>query len=194
MATAAHLTLKVEPLALPEVLLLSPDVFRDDRGHFLESWRASEYARHGIGPFVQDNASISRRGVLRGLHFQHPHGQGKLVYALRGTVFDVAADLRVGSPSFGKWVGAELSDANNRQLYVPAGFAHGLVALTDDVVFVYKCTDYYTPEAERTVRWNDPTLAITWPVAEPILSPRDAGAALLADIPAASLPAYMSRD
>ncbi|MDQ6636129.1 MAG: dTDP-4-dehydrorhamnose 3,5-epimerase, partial [Gemmatimonadota bacterium] len=119
----------VEPLAIPDVLLLKPRVLRDDRGHFLETWRASTYAALGAGPFVQDNVSVSRRGVLRGLHLQHPEGQGKLVNALRGRVFDVAVDVRLGSPTFGKWVGAELSDENGFQIYLPSGFAHGFLTL-----------------------------------------------------------------
>jgi dTDP-4-dehydrorhamnose 3,5-epimerase len=129
-----------EPLALPDVLLIKPRVLRDDRGHFLETWRASAYETIGIGPFVQDNVSVSRRGVLRGLHLQHPEGQGKLVSVLRGSVFDVAVDVRVGSPTFGRWVGAELSDANGFQLYLPPGFAHGFLTLSDDAVFAYKCS------------------------------------------------------
>lgn len=175
--------MRVERLALPEVLLITPDVFRDDRGRFLETWRESEYVALGIGPFVQDNVSVSRRGVLRGLHFQSPRAQGKLVYALRGTVFDVAVDVRAGSPTFGRWVGSELSGDNHRQLYIPAGFAHGFVTLTDDVVFGYKCTDYYVPEVELAIRWNDPALSIAWPVDDPIVAPRDEAAALLADLP-----------
>lgn len=175
--------MKVERLEIREVLLLTPRVFRDNRGHFLETWRAAEYAEHGMGPFVQDNLAVSQGGVLRGLHFQSPHEQGKLVYVLRGKVFDVAADVRLGSPTFGRWVSAELSGENNCQLYVPPGFAHGYLTLTDDVIFAYKCTDYYAPEGERIVRWDDPTLSITWPVKDPILAPRDAAAPLLSDLP-----------
>lgn len=183
--------MNVERLELPEVLLIKPRVFRDDRGQFIETWRDSTYSEQGIGPFVQDNVSVSRRGVLRGLHLQEPHGQGKLVSALRGRVFDVAVDLRVGSPTFGRWVGQELSDENGWQLYVPVGFAHGFQALTDDVVFSYKCTDYYAPHAERTVRWNDPGVAVTWPLAaEAIVAPKDAAAPTLAELSKDSLPRY----
>jgi len=182
----------VEPLALPEVLLVKPRVFRDDRGRLIETWRASLYAAHGIGPFVQDNASSSRKGVLRGLHFQHPHGQGKLASALRGEVFDVAVDVRVGSPTFGRWTSVILSEENGWQVYIPPGFAHGFLTLSDDVVFSYKCTEYYTPEAERSVRWSDPALAIEWPVENPILAAKDAAAPLLGDLPAAALPEYRS--
>jgi dTDP-4-dehydrorhamnose 3,5-epimerase len=180
----------VEPLAIPDVLLLKPRVLRDDRGHFLETWRASTYAALGAGPFVQDNVSVSRRGVLRGLHLQHPEGQGKLVNALRGRVFDVAVDVRVGSPTFGKWVGAELSDENGFQLYLPSGFAHGFVTLSDEAVFAYKCTAYYAPQLERTVRWDDPAIAIAWPGGQPSLAPKDASAPTLAEIPRDQLPSY----
>jgi dTDP-4-dehydrorhamnose 3,5-epimerase len=180
----------VEPLALPEVLLIKPRVFRDERGRLLETWRASAYHEHGIGPFVQDNVSVSRKGVLRGLHLQHPHSQGKLVSTLRGEVFDVAVDVRVGSPTFGRWAGVVLSDENGWQMYIPAGFAHGFFTLSDDVVFSYKCTEYYAPEAELCIRWSDPTIAIAWPTENPILAPRDAGAPLLSDVPAHALPEY----
>jgi dTDP-4-dehydrorhamnose 3,5-epimerase len=181
---------KVEPLELPGVLLVKPRIFGDERGQFFESWRESGYTAHGIGPFVQDNVSISRRGVLRGLHLQHPHGQAKLVSALRGRIFDVAVDVRVGSPTFARWVGVELSDENRWQLYIPVGFAHGFVTMTDDVVFSYKCSDYYAPQAERTVRWDDPTIAIDWPVTAPELAPRDAAAPPLSELGPESLPAY----
>ncbi len=127
------------------------------------------------------------------MHFQNPRGQGKLVAAVRGAVFDVAADMRKGSPTFGQWVGVELSDSNNRQLYIPEGFAHGFVTLTDDVVFSYKCTDYYEPQCERTIRWDDPALAIAWPVDQPQVAPRDAGAAKLSDLPEDCFPLYRPR-
>ena len=180
----------VERLAIPEVLLFKPRLFRDDRGHFLETWRASEYSAHGVGPFVQDNVSVSHRNVLRGLHFQHPGGQGKLVNALRGRVFDVAVDVRFGSPTFGKWIGAELSDETGYQLYVPPGFAHGFVALSHEAVVGYKCSEYYAPESELTVRWDDPAIAIDWPCATPLLAQKDAEAPALADIARDLLPAY----
>ena len=180
----------VESLELPEVRRLVPRVFRDARGHFLETWRESAYRAIGIGPFVQDNVSVSARDVLRGLHFQQPHGQGKLVSVLRGRVFDVAVDVRRGSPTFGRWVGAELSDENGHQLWIPAGFAHGFVTRTDDVVFSYKCTDYYTPQAERSVRWDDPDIGIAWDCAAPSLAPKDAAAPRLAELPPEHLPPY----
>lgn len=180
----------VESLAIAEVLLIKPRVFRDDRGHFLETWRASAYDAHRIGPFVQDNVSVSRRNVLRGLHFQQPSGQGKLVNAIRGRVFDVAVDVRVDSPSFGQWIGAELSDENGCQLYIPSGFAHGFVTLSDEAVVSYKCTAYYAPETERTVRWDDPAIGIAWPCDAPVLASKDASAPTLSEIPAELLPAY----
>src|SRR4051812_31403185 len=145
----------VEPTGIPEVLLVKPRVHRDDRGAFLETWREQAYTAQGMGVFVQDNLSISKRGVLRGLHFQEPNAQGKLVSAIRGRIYDVAVDVRVGSPTFGRWIGVSLDEENRWQLYIPAGFAHGFQALNDGVVFSYKCTDYYTPAAERTVLWND---------------------------------------
>jgi dTDP-4-dehydrorhamnose 3,5-epimerase len=181
---------KVERLQIPEVLLIQPRIFHDERGRFLEIWRDSAYREAGIGPFAQDNVSVSRRGVLRGLHFQHPHGQGKLVSVLRGRVFDVAVDVRAGSPAFGGWVGRELSDENGWQLFVPPGFAHGFAALTDDVVFSYKCTEYYSPADERTIRWDDPTIGVEWPVTNPIIAAKDAGACTLAELPRDALPVY----
>lgn len=169
---------------LPGVLLLEPKVFGDQRGFFLETFQAERYAGIGItAPFVQDNWSRSTRGTLRGLHFQDPHAQGKLVQVVRGSVYDVAVDVRRGSPTFGRWVGHELSEENKRQLWVPAGFAHGFVVTSADCDFLYKCTDYYRPEAERAIAWNDPALAIPWPFTEPILSAKDADAPLLADAP-----------
>lgn len=180
----------VERLSIPDVLLIKPRVFRDDRGHFLETWRASAYEIHGIGPFVQDNVSVSRKNVLRGLHFQQPGAQGKLVNALRGRVFDVAVDVRVGSPTYAQWVGAELSCENGYQLFIPTGFAHGFVTLSDEAVFSYKCTAYYAPETERTVRWDDPAVAVDWSCDAPILAPKDAAAPTLAEIPRELLPVY----
>ncbi len=184
--------MNVDRLTLPEVLLIKSRVFRDERGEFRETWRASEYEQLGIPPFVQDNMSLSKRGVLRGLHFQHPNDQGKLVSILRGRVLDVAVDVRVGSPRFGQWVSAELSDENGHQLYIPAGFAHGFLALTDGVIFSYKCTDYYTPAHERTIRWNDGQIGVTWPDVEPIVAPKDAAARSLAEMPPDWLPVYTS--
>lgn len=180
----------VERLALPEVLLVKPKVWRDERGQFLEIWRERQYGEHGMGPFVQDNVSVSRKGVLRGLHLQHPHAQGKLVSALRGSVFDVAVDVRRGSPNFAKWVGVELSEENGWQLYVPPGFAHGFQALSDGVVFTYKCTDYYTPKSERTIRWDDQAVGVRWPLPAPLVAPKDMTARSLGEFDPDWLPGY----
>jgi len=182
---------KVTPAAIPEVLLIEPRVFRDERGSFVETWQATDH-RDAVTPlpFVQDNVSVSRRGVVRGLHFQHPHGQGKLVMVLAGAAWDVAVDVRRGSPTFGRWVAEELTEGNRRQLWIPAGFAHGFQALSDGVVFHYKCTDTYHPECERTVLWSDPALAIPWPVADAVVAAKDAAAPLFADQPPEHLPSY----
>ncbi|MDD8026166.1 MAG: dTDP-4-dehydrorhamnose 3,5-epimerase [Acidobacteriota bacterium] len=168
---------------LPEVKIIAPRVFTDDRGFFLESFSEDIYREAGIpGPFVQDNHSRSRRGVLRGLHFQSPHPQGKLVYVVRGVVWDVAVDIRPGSPTFGRWVGLELSDASPRQIFIPAGFAHGFCVLSESVDFVYKCTAYYSPADEHTLLWSDPDLAIDWKATDPIVSDKDRRGVRLRDI------------
>lgn len=181
----------VTELDLPGVLLIEPRVFTDERGAFFESWHADRYREAGIhADFVQDNLSVSRHGVLRGLHFQEPYGQAKLVSVLRGEVYDVAVDVRVGSPTFGRTTAVTLSDAEPRQLFVPAGFAHGFVVLSDEAVFSYKCTELYHPEAEQAVRWDDPDLAIAWPEAAPVLSPKDRAAPRLRDIAESRLPRY----
>lgn len=161
---------------LPGVLVLEPKVFEDDRGHFFESFNHAAFEQAIGGPvrFVQDNQSLSRRGVLRGLHYQVEQPQGKLVRAVRGTIYDVAVDIRRESPAFGSWVGVELSAENRRQLWIPAGLAHGFLVLSAEAEVLYKTTDYYLPRAERCIVWNDPTLAITWPLAgEPIVSAKD---------------------
>ena len=169
---------------LEGVLVLEPRVFADERGAFVETWNAERYAALGIeGPFVQDNVSVSKRGVVRGLHFQNPNPQGKLVSVLHGAVYDVAVDLRVGSETFGEWVGVELSAENGRQMWIPEGFAHGFQALADGTVFSYKCTAYYSPADERSLRWDDPALGIAWPLAEPIVSAKDAAAPVLMGLP-----------
>ena len=165
---------------LDGTVIIEPRIFRDDRGFFAEQWHAERYAGHGLpGRFVQDNISRSHQGVLRGLHFQNPHPQGKLVSVLAGAVYDVAVDLRLGSPTFGQWTGVELSARNHRQFYIPEGFAHGFVALEDDTIVHYKCTALYAPGTEQSLRWDDPTLAIDWPIDTPILSPKDAAAPTL---------------
>ena len=184
--------MRVTETALPGVLLLEPRVFRDPRGAFLEVWQQERYAGLGIAPtFVQDNVSRSAAGVLRGLHVQYPQSQGKLVSVLRGTVLDVAVDVRVGSPTFGRSVARELSDDNRQQLWIPAGFAHGFVVTSEEAIFSYKCTDVYDAAAELSVRWDDPALGIEWPLRDPIVSPKDAAAPTLAEALAAGrLPRY----
>ena len=175
--------------ALPEVLILEPRLFGDQRGFFLETYQLSRYAEHGIArPFVQDNMSRSGHGVLRGLHLQNPFTQGKLVTALRGRVLDVAVDVRVGSPRFGRHVAVELSEENRRQLWVPRGFAHGFVVLSETADFFYKCDDLYSPKDEVSICWNDSAIGIDWGIEAPSLSAKDADAPLLRDVK--NLPIY----
>lgn len=174
--------MKVTPTALPQVLLLEPRVFGDDRGFFMESWNARIFGEAtGLDAnFVQDNHSYSTRNVLRGIHYQVVRPQGKLVRVVTGSVFDVAVDLRRSSPTFGRWVGHELSAANRLQMWIPPGFGHGFLVLSEAADFLYKTTDYWVGEHDRTVRWDDPTLAIDWPLqGEPILAAKDAAAPLL---------------
>ena len=171
------------PTELPGVLLIEPDVHGDARGFFLETWHERKYAEAGIhGPFVQDNHSFSTRGTLRGLHAQHLHPQGKLVRAVEGEMFDVAVDIRRGSPTFSRWVGFVLSGENFRQLWIPPGFAHGFCVLSERVHVEYKCTDFYDAEDELAVAWNDPDIGIAWPIPAPALSAKDARAPRLAEI------------
>lgn len=183
--------MKVEQTAIPGVLILEPRVFGDARGFFKETYFAPRYAEAGVlGTFVQDNLSKSSRGVLRGLHLQHPHGQGKLVQVVLGEVFDVAVDVRRGSPTFGKWVGVTLSADNHRQFWIPPGFAHGFCVTSDEALFSYKCTDGYHPECELGVLWSDPEVGIDWPIAEPSLSDKDRAYPKLSEIAADVLPPY----
>jgi dTDP-4-dehydrorhamnose 3,5-epimerase len=170
--------------SLPGVLIIEPKVHGDRRGFFVETFQLERYRETaGIAlPFVQDNHSHSQRGVLRGLHAQKRHPQGKLVRAARGSIFDVAVDIDASSPSFGRWVGATLSDENHRQLWVPPGYAHGFVVLADGTDVIYKCTDYYHPEDEIGVIWNDPRIAIEWPIDNPMLSKKDAELPTLAEL------------
>ena len=174
--------MEFEPTRLPEVVLIKPRVFGDARGFFLETWQEQKFAAAGIAmPFVQDNHSHSTRHTLRGLHFQVQQPQGKLVRVTRGEVFDVAVDIRRSSPRFGQWVGVVLNDANHHMLWVPPGFAHGYLALSEEIDFLYKCTDYYAPQHERAIRWDDPQLGVKWPLPAgiaPILSSKDAVAPL----------------
>ena len=175
--------MKFLPAGLPGVVIIEPDVHRDQRGFFLETFHAKKYADGRIrGPFVQDNHSHSERGTLRGLHAQLQQPQGKLVRAVAGEMFDVAVDIRRGSPAFGRWVGVTLSGQNFRQLYIPPGFAHGFCVLSDEVDVEYKCTDFYEPADEITVLWSDPAIGIAWPVSAPVLSKKDAAARPLAEL------------
>ncbi len=184
--------MKVIETELPGVLIVEPEVFGDARGFFLETFHKQRYADFGIPgngrEFVQDNHSRSRKGVLRGLHFQLEHPQGKLVSVGMGAVFDVAADVNPDSPSYGRWVGVELSDTNHRQLWIPPGYAHGFCVLSDVVDFQYKCTDVYHPQSEAGVVWNDPDLDIRWPVCSPLLSEKDRLLPRLSEAARAQLP------
>lgn len=184
--------MNVTELSLPGVLLIEPKVHGDARGFFTELFQAERYAQHGVRePFVQDNLSLSRRGVLRGLHFQNPHAQGKLVSVLTGEVFDVAVDIRRGSPTFGRWTSAILSGTNHHQLWIPAGFAHGFLVMSDEALFSYKCTELYHPAAERVIRWDDPEIGIAWPLTEPpSLSARDQTGVPLRQFPTDTLPLF----
>jgi dTDP-4-dehydrorhamnose 3,5-epimerase len=173
------------------VLLIEPAVFGDARGYFFETWHRQRYSQHGVPrDFVQDNVSRSARGILRGLHLQEPHAQAKLVQVLDGEVFDVALDVRVGSPTFGRWVGERLSGDNHRQLYIPEGFAHGFCVISEFALLQYKCTELYHPETELCIAWNDPELGITWPIPEPRLSAKDGAAKRLCEIPRDRLPRF----
>ncbi|WP_298769024.1 dTDP-4-dehydrorhamnose 3,5-epimerase [uncultured Shewanella sp.] len=169
--------MKVIETSIPDVKIIEPSVFGDERGFFMETWNQKQFEELVTGKptqFVQDNHSKSKKGILRGLHYQTENTQGKLVRVVSGEVFDVAVDIRKGSPTFGLWVGEYLSCDNKRQLWVPEGFAHGFYVTSDEAEFVYKCTDYYNPEAEVSIAWNDPDLGITWPFnTEPVLSKKD---------------------
>lgn len=181
----------VQTTPISGVLLLTPRVYRDHRGYFLETWSRERYQRAGMpAEFVQDNLSWSGPNVLRGLHYQHPRAQGKLLSVLAGEVFDVAVDIRLGSPTFGQWWGVTLSSENARQLYVPPGLAHGFVVTGDSALVSYKCTTPYHPEDEGSVLWNDADLAIDWPVSAPVLSTKDAAAPRLSAIDPARLPRF----
>jgi dTDP-4-dehydrorhamnose 3,5-epimerase len=183
--------MKVEPGSLEGLLIIEPSVFGDERGFFMEAYSRDRYAEAGLpSEFVQDNVSLSARGILRGLHLQHPQGQGKLCFVLEGDVFDVAVDVRVGSPTFGRWAGLRLSSENKRQFYVPPGFAHGFCVLSERALFSYKCTDFYSAASELGVAWDDPDIGIDWPIDAPQLSPKDQKNRRLKDISPEELPRY----
>ena len=176
-------------LAIPGILLIEPRVFHDPRGFFMETYHRQKYAEAGMpGPFVQDNCSRSLNGVLRGLHYQLKKPQAKLVAVLRGRIFDVAVDIRRGSPTFGKWVSQVLAGEDRRQLYVPAGFAHGFCVLSEEADVLYKCTDLYHPEDDHGVLWCDPGIGIDWPLVNPVLSAKDSRLPSLSEIPPDKLP------
>jgi dTDP-4-dehydrorhamnose 3,5-epimerase len=183
--------MKVIESDLPGCLVLEPQVFGDERGFFYESFNHDKLAAHGLQPaFVQGNVSSSTRGVLRGLHYQWPKPQGKLVSVLEGEVWDVAVDIRRGSPTFGRWTGVVLSAGNKRHFWIPEGFAHGFVTLSERALFTYLCTATYDRTADAGIRWDDPALAIDWPAGAPLLSGKDAKAPLLGDVPEDRLPVY----
>ena len=183
--------MKTIDTALPEVLVIEPQVFSDGRGFFMETFQQARYAGIGVPEtLVQDNLSQSKRNVSRGLHYQYPRSQGKLIQVLKGEVFDVAVDIRIGSPTFGQWAGVILSSENKRQLYIPQGFAHGFLVTSDEAFFTYKCTEFYSPETEGTIRWNDPDIGIQWPIDSPTLSEKDHSAPNLKEIDRSRLPVY----
>jgi dTDP-4-dehydrorhamnose 3,5-epimerase len=169
--------MKIIDTDIPDLKVIEPKVFSDDRGYFLETWNAQGFAQAGLNwTFVQDNQSKSRRNVVRGLHYQIQSPQAKLVRVVTGAIYDVAVDLRRGSPTFGRWAGVELSEDNHRMMLIPVGFAHGFLSLTDETQLVYKCTDFYASQHERTIMWNDPDLAIAWPLVageQPLVSSKD---------------------
>jgi dTDP-4-dehydrorhamnose 3,5-epimerase len=180
--------MKIAKTELSGVLAIESDRHSDSRGSFVESWHKEKYAALGINvDFVQDNISYSRKGVLRGLHYQNPSPQGKLVYVLEGEIFDVAVDIRLGSPTFGKWLGMNLSFENKKQLYIPEGFAHGFIVTSDVAAFAYKCTRFYKKDCEKTIRWDDPDIGVRWPIENPILSEKDRSGQLLKEMPRESL-------
>lgn len=183
--------MKVTPLAFPEILLVTPRVYQDKRGHFLEIYQGRRYPEHGLpSGFVQDNLSFSYHGVIRGLHYQLRHPQGKLVMPLVGEIWDVVVDIRRGSPNFGKWLSVVLAAGTCQQLYVPPGFAHGFAVLSDTALVLYKATDYWHPEDEYGISWDDPDLALPWPVTPPVLSDKDRQFPRLREVPPENLPVF----
>jgi len=183
--------MKVISTSLKEVLLIEPSVFEDKRGFFMETYQQKKYMDSGIeSNFIQDNLSFSVRGTLRGLHYQFPHAQAKLVQVIKGEIFDVTVDIRRNSPTFAKWTGVHLSGKNRRQLYVPEGFAHGFCVLSETATFAYKCSDFYSPDSERGILWSDPDIGVDWPVENPVLSGKDRNYDYLKDVPTEYLPTY----
>jgi len=183
--------MKVISTSLKGVLLIEPSVFEDKRGFFMETYQQKKYMDSGIkSNFIQDNLSFSVRGTLRGLHYQLPHTQAKLVHVIEGEIFDVTVDIRSGSPSFAKWTGVHLSGENRRQLYIPEGFAHGFCVLSETAIFMYKCSDFYSPDSERGILWSDPDIGVDWPVENPVLSKKDRNYDYLKDVPHEYLPTY----
>jgi len=179
--------------SLPGCVVVEPQVFGDTRGFFYESYNEAKYREAGIDRrFVQSNVSRSARGVLRGLHYQWPHPQGKLVSVLEGEVYDVAVDIRRGSPTFGQWAGVMLTAENHRHFWIPEGFAHGFCVVSEHATFAYQCTDLYDAKADGSIRWDDPAIGIDWPVSEPLLSEKDRKAHLLADVPEGRLPEHVA--
>jgi dTDP-4-dehydrorhamnose 3,5-epimerase len=176
--------MRITTCDIPGLLVIEPKVFGDARGFFMELWNQKNFREAGLDwNFVQDNVSFSRRGTVRGLHFQNPSAQGKLVFVLQGEVFDVAVDIRRSSPTFGRWHGLSLSSENKRQFFIPPGFAHGFAVLSETALFAYKCTEFYTPQHELAVAWNDPDIGIRWPLDRPQLSEKDGRAPRLKDMP-----------
>mgnify|MGYP006144039635 CR=1 FL=1 len=183
--------MKATPQSIPEVILFEPKVFGDERGFFFETWNAERFGQHGLPTkFVQSNVSTSAKGVLRGLHYQWPRPQGKLVSVLEGEVYDVAVDIRRGSPTFGQWEAVVLSAENKKQFWIPEGFAHGFAVLSERAVFSYLCTEVYLKDFDAGVRWNDADIAVDWPVSAPTLSAKDENAPFLKDIAEDRLPVY----
>jgi len=183
--------MKIISTILPEVLIIEPAVFNDTRGQFFESFHKLKYKDAGIPvEFIQDNVSVSMKNVLRGLHFQYPYGQDKLVSVLQGEVLDIILDIRIGSPTFGQWVSIILNNDNKRQVFVPQGFAHGFIANCDNTIFSYKCSDYYNSQTEHSILWNDPMLDIAWTSKEPLLSSKDSCAQKLNEYQLDQLPKY----
>ena len=183
--------MKVMQTALEGVLIIEPDFFGDERGYFMETFHRKRYKQEGVDTgFVQDNLSFSSKGIVRGLHYQFPQTQAKLVQVIQGEVFDVTVDIRRGSPTFGNWIGFDLSDENMQQVYIPEGFAHGFCVVSETAFLSYKCSDFYAPDSEGGILWSDPDLGIDWPVKQPVLSEKDSQYLCLKDIPPDRLPVY----